>query len=149
MDNLPQTLPRCAQHGEMMLRPVARQTRDSQFCGTWYDCQRCGSSVLFESPELQAQLAEQRAALATEAAKKPTKAGKKCVNCEGTGNELLLCTMFVQDGYRRERCGICSGSGINPPNYRAWPGHLKFLKKANARILKWGGLKPPSAERAA
>lgn len=48
-------------HGQMVLRPVDRQTPEQKFCGTWYDCVRCHSSTLFRSPELDAQLAEQQA----------------------------------------------------------------------------------------
>lgn len=57
MTTLPITLPMCDQHGEMEVRPTIRQTAEQRFCGTWYDCHRCGGSVLFTSPELQAQLA--------------------------------------------------------------------------------------------
>lgn len=60
------TIPTCPadpSHGQMILRPIERQTPEQKFCGTWYDCPRCHSSVLLRSPELAAQLAEQRAAL--------------------------------------------------------------------------------------
>lgn len=67
---------------------------------------------------------------------------KPCLNCEGTGKVLLLKSWFVTDGYRRERCGICGGSGVNPPGYKQFPGHGAFLRKANARIREWGGLQP-------
>lgn len=39
-------------------------TREQAFCGIWYDCYVCHSSVLFTSRELDAQLANQRAAIA-------------------------------------------------------------------------------------
>jgi hypothetical protein len=51
-------------------RPASRMTPEQAWCGTWYDHPRstlCGqgwSSVLIPSPALQAQLAEQRAAVA-------------------------------------------------------------------------------------
>ena len=43
-------LPECpadANHGQLVLRPLDRQTPEQQFCGVWYDCQHCKSSVLF------------------------------------------------------------------------------------------------------
>lgn len=61
MAGLPMPLPRCKQHGEMVLRPLAIQTPEQRFCGVWYDCPRCYSTHLYASPELEAQLAEQRA----------------------------------------------------------------------------------------
>jgi len=39
-------------HGHMELRPQHRQTPEQKFCGTWYDCLRCGSGELFPSPAL-------------------------------------------------------------------------------------------------
>lgn len=69
---------------------------------------------------------------------------KPCLNCEGAGKVLLLNSWFTADGYRRERCGICGGSGVNPPGYTQWPGHAQFLAEAHARIAKWGGMKPSS-----
>jgi hypothetical protein len=52
--------PKCNQdgHGYMELRPINQQTPEQKFCGVWYDCLRCGSSVLFQSPELIKQLSE-------------------------------------------------------------------------------------------
>ena len=57
-------LPRCPRHGTMALRPLARQTAEQRWCGTWYDCTAhcCWTSVLLPSPELRAQLAEQERA---------------------------------------------------------------------------------------
>ncbi|MEG3071079.1 MAG: hypothetical protein HQP61_02405 [Peptococcaceae bacterium] len=55
MSNLPMVLPVCpasAEHGEMVLRPLAFQTYEQKFCGTWYDCPQCRSSILFPSMEL-------------------------------------------------------------------------------------------------
>lgn len=34
-----------------------------------------------------------------------------CSTCGGTGWQHLLNSWFVPDGFRRERCGICAGSG--------------------------------------
>lgn len=55
---LPMELPRCPSddsHGYLELRPLSRQTPEQQWCGVWYDCLRCKSSVLFQSAQLQAQ----------------------------------------------------------------------------------------------
>lgn len=53
---------RCPQHPKvnMVQRPQSRQTKEQKFCGAWWDCPEpgCGSSILFESPELRAQLAQ-------------------------------------------------------------------------------------------
>lgn len=66
---LPVPVPRCEKHGPMTQRPLARQTKEQAWCGVWYDCAfpeyRCGASFLFESHELRAQLAGQRARIAT------------------------------------------------------------------------------------
>lgn len=44
--------PRDGSHGEMHLRePVSKE---QAWCGTWYTCGRCASSVLLMSPELRA-----------------------------------------------------------------------------------------------
>ena len=55
--------PASHEHGYMELRPLSRQTREQRWCGVWYDCSaaRCHSSVLYPSPELRAQNAEQAA----------------------------------------------------------------------------------------
>lgn len=60
----PDTLPRCPVHGQMRLRPLAGQTREQRWCGTWYDCQgsRCSSAALILSSELAAQYAAHRRA---------------------------------------------------------------------------------------
>jgi hypothetical protein len=48
----------------MRLRPLAGQTREQRWCGTWYDCQgsRCSSAALILSSELAAQYAAHRRA---------------------------------------------------------------------------------------
>lgn len=51
--NLPMELPKCKQHGEMILRSRKQQTPEQEYCGTWYDCPICKGSVLFVSAELQ------------------------------------------------------------------------------------------------
>jgi hypothetical protein len=55
---------------------------------------------------------------------------------------LLSASWFVNDGYRKDRCEICGGSGDEPDEYNVWPGHLAFLAEANKRIAEWGRLKP-------
>lgn len=58
---LPMELPKCQTHGiQMVLRPLVHQTPEQKFCGAWYDCPACTSTVLFQSPELRAQLDEMR-----------------------------------------------------------------------------------------
>jgi len=60
--NMPALRPRCPvdAHGFMEWRPSSRQTPEQLFCGVWYDCTQCKSSVLFPSPGLKAQLADMR-----------------------------------------------------------------------------------------
>lgn len=53
----------------MVERPAANQTPEQRFCGVWWDCPRCGTSVLYPSVELEQQLAEQRASVARDAAR--------------------------------------------------------------------------------
>lgn len=66
MSEITTDLPECPNgHGPMVLRPVAFQSRDALWCGTWYDCppgppgSHCASSALVPSAELEAQLREQ------------------------------------------------------------------------------------------
>ena len=52
---LPIPLPVCpteAEHGMLRLRSKENMTEEQVWCGTWYDCSQCASSVLFESKEL-------------------------------------------------------------------------------------------------
>lgn len=35
----------------------------------------------------------------------------RCKWCDGSGYWLLLRSWFVSDGYRRERCHVCNGTG--------------------------------------
>lgn len=50
---------------------------------------------------------------------------------------------FTADGYRRERCGICAGSGQS--TYRDSDWYARFQAKARAQVAEWGGLTPPTA----
>ena len=36
---------------------------------------------------------------------------KDCMTCGGTGWQWLNNSWFKQDGQRRARCGVCSGTG--------------------------------------
>lgn len=52
-----------------------------------------------------------------------------CSLCGGTGTLILAKSWFPLDGYRRERCGICAGSGVSA--YRcdaAWAAQQKRLR---------------------
>lgn len=53
---------------------------------------------------------------------------QSCVTCGGTGWQWLMRSWFLQDGYYRTRCGICSGSGVS--GYRGDP---KFSRWQAAR----------------
>ena len=48
-------------HGQMVRRPLERQTYEQRFCGIWFDCVTCGSTKLLPSVELQDDLNRQRA----------------------------------------------------------------------------------------
>ena len=55
--------PKCESHEEpilMDLKSPERETYEHNFCGVWYNCPKCSGSVLYTSPELEAQLSEQR-----------------------------------------------------------------------------------------
>lgn len=47
------TIPECPSHGiKLQLRPARRQTKEQAWCGTWYDCPRCGYAILLMSRAL-------------------------------------------------------------------------------------------------
>lgn len=46
--------PKQPAHGPMTPRPVATQTAEQRWCGTWWDCETCRSAVLEPSPEVAA-----------------------------------------------------------------------------------------------
>jgi hypothetical protein len=55
-----------------------------------------------------------------------------CQSCLGTGWLLCMNSWFLADGFRRERCGICAGSGASHhPNY--FPEQRRF-RAANVAI---------------
>lgn len=45
-------------HGPMHPRPAALQTPEQQWCGAWFDCHHCKSSVLIKSAALDAHLSD-------------------------------------------------------------------------------------------
>jgi len=45
----------CKNGGELVERPKTHQTPEQIWCGTWFDCTRCGTTCLIESAELRAQ----------------------------------------------------------------------------------------------
>ena len=53
--------PSNSDHGEMEEHPTERQSPETRWCGTWYDCRepQCMASVLIKSEALKAQLEEQ------------------------------------------------------------------------------------------
>lgn len=68
----------------------------------------------------------------------------KCKGCDGTGRWLLMNSWFYTDGFRREGCHTCQGSGVNPPGYAGWPEAIKAQRRFVALVKEWGGrLKPP------
>lgn len=52
------------QRREMRKRPVEHQSEEQLWCGQWFDC-NCKTSILIPSKALKAQLAEQKARLAS------------------------------------------------------------------------------------
>ena len=49
------------EHGQMVIRPAERQTREQKWCGIWYDCKKCHSSLLLPSRDLTLSLEAQKA----------------------------------------------------------------------------------------
>ncbi len=60
---VPMELPKCKEHGAMELRDPKMQTKEQQWCGVWYRCRGCMSSVLFPSPAVRALYASKGIAL--------------------------------------------------------------------------------------
>jgi hypothetical protein len=54
-----------------------------------------------------------------------------CKTCDGTGKILCLRSAFVGSGFRRERCGICAGTGKSA--YRDDPVYVRW--QHDARIM--------------
>ena len=65
----------------------------------------------------------------------------KCQNCDGTGKIVCANSWIIVDGYRRERCGICAGTGVS--GYRPDPAYVRWQRAAKARIAEWGAMSPP------
>lgn len=38
---------------------------------------------------------------------------KNCMTCGGTGWQWLSNSWFIADGWRKEKCGICDGTGLS------------------------------------
>lgn len=57
------------------------------------------------------------------------KAPKQCGACGGTGRIICLNSMFMADGLRKERCGICDGTGYsdyrNDAEYMHWQARCR------------------------
>lgn len=69
-----------------------------------------------------------------------------CANCDGEKTIVLLNSIFLSDGFRRERCGICAGTGIS--NYQPDPSVLREQKRLRKMFATYGarGPKPPWSE---
>lgn len=65
----------------------------------------------------------------------------RCKTCDGTGKIFCLQSGYVTDGYRRERCGICAGSGESA--FQPEAGYFRFQKSARERVGEWGAMAPP------
>lgn len=58
---------------------------------------------------------------------------RSCDCCLGTGQQLLLRSMFLGDGFRRERCGICAGSGkssYHDGKFANWQRKVRIMEAA-------------------
>lgn len=53
-----------------------------------------------------------------------------CVSCGGTGWWWLNRSWFRHDGYRRERCAICAGTGRSA--YRDSPDFVRMQRERRA-----------------
>lgn len=65
-----------------------------------------------------------------------------CKDCLGSKVLLYANSHMTADGYRRQKCATCAGSGINPPGFTANGAFAHFQRVALARVAEWGGLKP-------
>lgn len=70
-----------------------------------------------------------------------------CPLCAGT--RFILCgrSWFITDGYRREKCHLCGGSGeikrrsVNKRG-RFLRGWIQAQERFRGRVAEWRGLKP-------
>lgn len=60
---------------------------------------------------------------------------RSCRLCDGTGKIVLMKSWFKADGYRRERCGICSGTGQS--SYICSPDYNREQRELRARYAAW------------
>lgn len=67
---------------------------------------------------------------------KRAKAVRDCEPCGGTGWQWLNRSWLTADGYHRERCGICGGSGKSDYRY----ADARFIREqARRRIISKAG----------
>lgn len=58
---------------------------------------------------------------------------RPCDCCLGTGQQLLLRSAFLGDGFRRERCGVCSGAGkssYHDGKFKSWQRKCREMEAA-------------------
>lgn len=55
---------------------------------------------------------------------------RACGTCGGTGQIVCMNTMFVTERTRKERCGICSGTGRS--SYRDDAAYVKWQSRMRA-----------------
>ena len=73
------------------------------------------------------------------------KTARACRTCGGTGWVIYMATMFIQDRLRKERCGICSGTGFSSyrgdPSYVRWQARMRetFPRHPDFPALGMGG----------
>jgi hypothetical protein len=65
----------------------------------------------------------------------------KCRNCDGTGRIFCRNSHIIVDGYRRERCGVCGGTGKS--RYLIEARDVRFQREAREQTKAWGALRPP------
>lgn len=61
-------------------------------------------------------------------------ADRACCLCEGTGHLYLMRSWFPADGYYRQQCGICGGSGKS--SYRPDAGYARDMRRQRAAALR-------------
>lgn len=61
-------------------------------------------------------------------------AKQSCRLCAGTGHLVVMRSWFHTDGYRRIRCGICSGSGES--SYRPGADWVRAQSALRAKAVQ-------------
>ena len=59
---------------------------------------------------------------------------RPCDCCLGTGKQLIMRTWFVGDGYKRERCGTCSGTGKSTYQDKKWAAYQRRCHARDAAM---------------